>query len=266
MSTRSRNKSASTDMSAQEMTTAFLTVLDNADVVAKLASCLSVSIELIFGEKLNPLSTKLDTILAENKALQNRICKVEQENEKLKQQNDGLQATAESLNHRINALEQASRKCNIIIDGITETYAERASATLDGGNATESPREDTLTTVCKVLQDACKVTVSPADISSAARLPSKNGRCRPLLVSFHSSAMRSAVVKARQPRQTLMYAGSPIYINDHLTKFNSDLSYKARQLVKHREAHSSWSRDGQIFIKWSPTSRPALIQKMSDFD
>jgi hypothetical protein len=199
--------------------------------------------------------------------LLSKINKIDQETAKLKSLNDGLQSAVESLSVRINLLEQAARKNNILISGVAETYAERAAVATDG----EMPfagdsRDDTVAKVCAVLKEACNVNILSIDIINATRLQSKQAGPRPLLVTFHSSVMRSSVVKARRPKQRLIYQGNAIYINDHLTKYFADLAYKARVLVKHRDAHSSWVRDGQVFVKWTATSRPTLIQKMTDFD
>ena len=64
--------------------------------------------------------------------------------------------------------------------------------------------------------------------SLAHRLRSKRTGPRPILVSFNSISLRSAVAKARRPKQTLKYKGLNIYFNDHLTRVNSNLAHKAR--------------------------------------
>ena len=71
-------------------------------------------------------------------------------------------------------------------------------------------------------------------------------------------------MKSRRPKQTLRFQNSSIYINDHLTKFNSDLSLKARQLVKQKEAYSTYICDGRVYIKWSQGSTPVQVVSLSD--
>ena len=58
--------SVAVNMSAVDMRTAFLTVLDNEEVINKLAPLLSASINLIFYEKILPLVKKIDTFIADN--------------------------------------------------------------------------------------------------------------------------------------------------------------------------------------------------------
>ena len=101
-----------------------------------------------------------------------------------------------------------------------------AAAFEDGKQSDSSTREDTVKTVCKVLKDGCKVDAEPSDIQSAVRLYSKAKGPRPLLVTFHSTSLPSSVVRARRPKLTLTYDGASTYINDHLTRYNTDLFYK----------------------------------------
>jgi molecular chaperone GrpE (heat shock protein) len=51
----------------KELATSFIQVLDNNDVVTKIATVLSTSINLIFEEKLNSVLSKLDKLLKDNK-------------------------------------------------------------------------------------------------------------------------------------------------------------------------------------------------------
>ena len=87
--------------------------------------------------------------------------------------------------------------------------------------------EDTVKAVCSAIQESCCIVVKPIDISYAHRLQSKRTGPHPILVSFYSISLRSTVARARRPIQTLKYKGLNIYINDHLTKINSDLAHKA---------------------------------------
>jgi hypothetical protein len=170
---------------------------------------------------------------------------------------------------KVNQLEQHARRNNIVISGVVESYAERTDVAVPGEASATPPqpsRDDTIRTVCQVIHEACNITVSPADLSSAHRLQSKRPGPRPILVSFNNSSLRTSVTKARLPRQQLKFRGASIYFNDHLTKLNSDLSHKARQLVKAREAHSTWVREGQVLVKWSAEARPSLVHRFEDFD
>lgn len=263
----SRSKSTSKDtkdLSPSDITSAITAALENDEVVAKLASALSTHIDLVLEEKLSSIVKKLDLITADNKALRSKVSTLEQENVKLKEMNDDLYHKFGNLKMSVNILEQASRKCNVVISGVKETFAERTTEASDGDTTPVNTREDTVRTVCTLLGEACNITVSPSDIQFATRLKSKREGPRPLLVGFFSPALRSSVMSARKPKQTLSFRGSSFYVNDHLTQFNAGLSRNARTLVKQGHAHSTWTRDGQVFIKWTATDRPNLIRCDAD--
>ena len=143
-----------------------------------------------------------------------------------------MQDKIAGLTTKVNLLEQEPRKCSLIVTGVQETDAERTADAFTGTDLPESTREDTMKTTIAVFNEASNVTVLPADLQSAVRSRSKYGGPRPLLVTFHSLALRNSIMKYRRSKQTLSFQNSSICINDHLTKFNSDLSFKARQLVK----------------------------------
>ena len=242
--------SVSKEMPVKDLSAAFISKLDNDEVIATLASILSTSINLILDENLTSLVTKLDIISTDIQAVNARIQAIEHENTKLKQLHDGLRATVDGLAAKVNLLEQASRKCSLIISGVPETYAEWAvdAPSDDGADPPVITREDTIKTVIDVHKVACNVTVTATNLQSATRLYSKRTGPRPLLVTFYSLALLNSVVKARRLKQTLQYKNALTFINDHLTKLNTDLSFKARQLVKQEDAYSTYVRDGRIYI------------------
>ena len=166
------NEMALKDISSNELSTALLSALENDNVITKLATVLSTSMNLLLDEKMTPILTRLNTIASEMKTIHTRMLNLEQDNSKLKQMNDGLQESVTGLTAKVNQLEQTSRKCSVVITGVKETYAERTSkaASEDGEQSATSTREDTVKTACKVLKDACKVDAEPSDIQSAVRL------------------------------------------------------------------------------------------------
>jgi hypothetical protein len=166
---------------------------------------------------------------------------------------------------KLNRLEQAGRKNDIIVNGIPETYAERVSVAGHADDPSTHTREDTLNTICTVFREACHTDISPSDIKSAFRLQSRRPGPRPILVSLYSPTTRSALVRSRRPKETLQYHGAPIYLNDHLTSMNSDFYQKARKLVKDKVAFATWTRDGQVYLKWSESDKkPSLILTLAD--
>lgn len=64
---RSKKTPSVTDSSVEDITATFLSVLDNDEVITKIATALSVSVNLILTEKINPLIAKLDTVITKKK-------------------------------------------------------------------------------------------------------------------------------------------------------------------------------------------------------
>lgn len=186
----------------KDSTASFLNILDNDDVIEKLGKALSVSIQLTIDEFMKPIHKKLDQILADNKVTMERLSNVEKENAKLKQLNDGLHATVAGLQSRLEQLEQSQLQYDVIINGIKETYAERADGSNTDGTPPANSREDTIATACSLFKETCGVSVTPSDIHAAYRLPTKVPGRRPMLVTFNTRSLRTAVIKARRPKQT----------------------------------------------------------------
>lgn len=251
--------------SAKDLTSIFLSVLENQDVIAKLAEALSTSFHLILDEKLVSINGKLDKIISDNKDLTYRVSVLENENKSLKSVNQSLDKEINSVKTKLNYLEQATRRNNVIITGIPETFAEKVTETEGEDAPPANIREDTVAAVCEVVKESCGLTsISATDIHYAQRLKSKLPGPRPVLVSFMTLAMRETVIKARRPKQTLSFRGGTIYINEHLTDTNANLLHTVRQLIKKGDAHSSWTRNGQIYIKWEQNSRPLRVQSTAD--
>ena len=118
MPPKKKDSSTNEKASVKDMSSAFLSVLDNEEVITKLASILSTSINLILEEKLKPFNIKLDNIMNDNKALQKSVSDLEQSRDKLTQQNEGMQAAIDSLSTRVNKLEQLNRRNNLVITGM----------------------------------------------------------------------------------------------------------------------------------------------------
>ena len=170
------------------------------------------------------------------------------------------------VNIKLNHLEQTNRKNNAIITGVPKTYAEHTAHALNENAVPYTTREDTISAVCSIMRESCNMEIAPADIKFAYRLHSVRNELRPILESLHSFSLRTKVVKSRRLRQQLLYHGVKIFIKNHITKINSDLVRKARLMVKNHEAHSIWTRDRQIFVKWSEHSPPAQVTCNADFD
>jgi regulator of replication initiation timing len=266
MRNKDSNPSVSSETSStmvKELTTSFLAVLDNDDVIAKLSQALTVSFQLILDEKLKPINESLSKIMNEQKKLSDRIESVEKEQNNIIKENDKLYSELDYFRAKLNHIEQNARSNSFVIDGISETYAERVA---DVGDGEATSREDCIASVRSAIKESCNIEVSPTDIVSAYRLKTRRSNApRPILVTFHSTSLRQKIIKSRRPKQTLVYQHKSIYFNDHLTEMNNELLHKAKTFVKNHDAYAAWVRDGAVFVKWEQDSKPVRIRSYGDF-
>ena len=93
-------------------------------MITKLASILSASISLAFGEKMVSVMNKLDSIVNFNKIMQKRLTVLENENVKLEQENSTFHNSVRSLYLKVDQMDHLSKKNNTVITGVAETFAE----------------------------------------------------------------------------------------------------------------------------------------------
>ena len=103
-------------------------------------------------------------------SLNDRINVIEKENKKVQIQNEGLAEDVKLLRSKINMLEQTGHKNNLIINGVAETFAERAA---EHDLFQNELREDIVNSVCTLVAESYGVLINPLDIQAAFRLKSK---------------------------------------------------------------------------------------------
>ena len=133
------------------------------------------------------------------------------------------------LRNRIEYLEIKERSCDLIFEGIKEsTYAEATSDV--GSQDVKLTRKDTVSSVINCCREKLNIEVAPNDINSCYRITRrKNQKCRSVFVSFDSKNLRDRIFQAKK-----MLKGNKegIYINEPLTKKNSQIYFECRGLVK----------------------------------
>ena len=158
------------------------------------------------------------------------------------------------LHSKIDSMEQASRNKTLRISGLDEAEHE---------NTTDS--------VINMVKEKLKIEVKKKDIAACFRIgklkadqpenertpanPSSNSR--PILLILENEAMKKDIYRARlrlNKKNNKDQAKSFIFINEDLTSRRAQLSQQARGAVKRGDIHSSWTLDGNIYIKTSGTS------------
>src|SRR5207248_3851333 len=95
-------------------------------------------------------------------------------------------------------------------------------------------------TVLEFFRNELHVDISPDDISIAHRLRvGARDSVRPVIVRFNNRKARNKVYSAKSQ---LKNSGKRIFINEHLTKMNSDIFFEARKLVREKKIFAAWTR------------------------
>jgi len=181
-----------------------------------------------------------------------------------------LSAENDDLRHRIEDLESYSRIDNIIVHGLSESFAETVAPQQ---SSTSTTNVNTLATTSSASSEAqfiefctntLNVKVLSSDISVAHRLPKARSATgpRPLIVRFTNRKIRSQILAARK---LLRQNRSKVFINEHLTKHKSDLFAETRKLQKGKLIASCWTWNGNVYVKTleSKGSKIVMINNMS---
>lgn len=177
----------------------------------------------------------VDGVLA---GLQQKIQKLEKENEELRTRVDKLE-------HDVDAALQYIRRNCLRISGIPETTIEQDPNSHN--NTTHHNHEPTDEKVRKISR-ALEVKVDTSDIDRSHRIGKQQpGKTRDIIVKFTSYRARNALYRARVGLKACGYPG--VFLNEDLTRMRSSLFYRARQLVKDRFLNGAWTYDGTIMVK-----------------
>jgi hypothetical protein len=163
---------------------------------------------------------------------------IKEDVEKLKEEQEAQKVNAESMDTRIDELEQDKRQDNLLVRGIRTS----------GNNL----RQACLTTLNKEL----KIHLKTADMKYVTPIGKKEDMAK---IAFIDSKTREEVYKSRTKLK-----GKNLWITEDLTPKKAALFYKARQAVKNEAAVLTWTYNGKIFLKTSSTAKPKLIKTADD--
>ena len=150
----------------------------------------------------------------------------------LEKENRSLKTRVASLEARVDAAEQYSRRNCLRVAGVPENSSENI--------------DDYVVDMAK----AIGVDISVNDIERSHRVgkPRAPGRRpRDIIVKFVSYRVRRRVYAARTLTKTKGFMG--VYVNEDLTKSRNELIGKARRMVKLKYIKSAWSSDGTILVR-----------------
>ena len=150
------------------------------------------------------------------------------------------------LENKLNEIEQYSKKTNIIISSSTDFL-----------NKSDNKKSEFINFV----KNQLNIDIDPYDVVAIHELPNKNKDIYKTIVKFHFHETKSKIFKNIKKLKD-----TNIYINDHLTKYNSEIFYKARNLLKDSKIKYCWTVNGITFIKKTESSEKEQILNLSDFN
>ncbi|KAL0880334.1 hypothetical protein ABMA27_002781 [Loxostege sticticalis] len=161
-----------------------------------------------------------------------------------------------SLEHKISAMEQNARQCNIEICNLPER------------------RNENLVSIVEKLGDVIACPVRASDIVAVHRVPHadpKNNRPKNVIVKLNNRMLRDNVISAYRSAKgldstKLCITGptSTIYVNEHLTINNKVLFRQTREMAKKQAFRYVWVKHGTILARKSDTSPVIAIRSTED--
>ncbi len=205
----------------------------------------------IVAENLKPLQSTLQDLNKTVTSLVTQVQKYEQEAASLKKENTILRQDNEKLEKRLDAMEQYTRRNNVVLHGIPVTSKE--------------------VTDDIVIQYAKAVGLSMAytDIDVSHRLPKRdpNNTNPPTIIakltrrSMKYRLMSLSKDKKNVPLQNLGFqSNKSCYITDHLTQKNALLLQKVKNIAADNQWKYVWSKEGKILARRSVNDPVVHIQ------
>jgi hypothetical protein len=212
------------------------------------------------------LSTRLSKLESDIQSLTSQIHSRDERIQQLEIENSSIKLLLDEADQRLEQLEAYSRFDNVIVHGIPESYAERASNNNDNNAGTESS-SDTENSILKFFNNKLNVDIKPNDISVCHRLKriNRTSTYRPVIIRFTNRKARAAVLASKKLLKTKPECKG-IFINEHLTNMASKIFNKTRELCKEKKINSTWSWNGKIYIKLLDGHTISNVPSLSDLD
>lgn len=161
------------------------------------------------------------------------------------------QEKIDSLETEMESLKMKERSKTLIFTGIKE---DRDICPMDQ--------------VIQLCKDKLKINIHPLDIDEAFR-PKAKGQGQGagnIIVTLTTKRKKIEIMRTKKILKNYSDGSTNVYINESLTPNKSELFAKTRNLVKRKKIISTWTRDGQIFVKKTVTDKPCLVESKNELD
>ena len=210
-------------------------------------------LKLNFGEILSTDGAQTaikNATAATIKELTDRQDKLENQQQSTSKEVEKLQIQNRGLAMKLDKMDQNQRNNTIRITGVMETENEGTS---------------TAALVLALFKDKLKLDIKKEALLECFRIPHKDRNVsdpKPIVIKFNDLAAKKSVYRARIKLKD--DSSAKVFINEDLTMPRANLAYQARAAVKAKKIHSTWSMDGDIFIKKKASDRPQKVLFPSD--
>lgn len=177
----------------------------------------------------------------------------------------GLTENADIMARRMDDMENEARLDYLILHGLS--IPSKSDSALV---STNGPQDEIISTVLTYLKDDLDIQLDKRDISLAYKLPrGMHNSHAPIVLKFSQRHIRDLVLKTRRGHKSPHVSPkNMVYINEFLTRKNSELFQLARSLLKHKKITRTWTLGGRVFIRLtdSPDEKPMRIIKPADLE
>lgn len=232
--------------------------LDNNDKINNIDSNLTN-----ISNNLARQNDRIEAILLRLEETEKRLKKTEELVELKDQQLLSLQKSHDekdtmltSLQLRVNDLEQYSRRDNLILTGFKIAPVSRVVAPRNEDTSTSedlqepvlhtNDRDTMANNFVNIVNHKMGANISVSDILEIHTLPVKRGSPTKSIVRFNNRRARDRIMHTRK---NLKGEVEPMFINEHLTHYNANIAYRARQMKKEKRIQDTWTMNCKIYVK-----------------
>ncbi|XP_077511930.1 uncharacterized protein LOC144122431 [Amblyomma americanum] len=185
--------------------------------------------------------------------------------------NDAVQAT-KTLEQKVAFLEGTIDEQASMIDRIqwelneSEQYSRLSNLEISG--LPVQPQEDLRAEVAQMAETLEVRDFNQSEIASLHRLSSRQGKIPVVLVRFSSPSLREKWLQVKSKLRTLneSHKLSSVFVNENLTRMNSELFWKARIRGKEKSFKFVWVKNGKVFARKEVGASVIKIASLSDID
>ena len=199
------------------------------------------------------MKSKYEELMKSTKALN-------EENAKLKEENNQLRLQMMSISIRLSKVEDDQESTNL--------YLRRECLEFHGIPVNRSENTDTIVQNIAELLD---VDINEGDISKSHRLPSKRNQIPPIIAKFTNRNLRDKIYTKRKSLKSYTTADlgfsqdHKIYINESLTQKAKGIFNEVNEFKKTRNFKFIWTKYGKTYLRKDEHTEAISFPTLRDF-